>query len=171
MKCPYCGQSDTGVVDSRLTARDAAVRRRRECPSCRMRFTTYERFESPVITVVKRDGSRQAFDREKIRHGILMACEKRPVTDVQVEAIVRHVEDTIRRNSLAEVESKLIGSVVLEELREVDEVAYLRFASVCRGFQHVDEFIHELVRLRSGAREAGLPLKDAVLQAAGGGRP
>lgn len=140
MKCPHCGSEEDKVVDSRAVRDGRAVRRRRECLSCEERFTTYEAVETQPVLVVKRSGERMAYHREKVILGVTKACEKRPVSLEQIEIIVDRVERDLARSGRREVPSESIGRYVLEQLREVDEVAYVRFASVYRSFQNIDEF-------------------------------
>ncbi len=147
MKCPFCSSGDTKVVDKRETEEAFATRRRRECLNCEKRFTTYERVESPVILVVKKDGSREQFDREKIRKGILFACQKRPVTMNQVDYIVQQIENSLRDLEGTEITSRRIGELVMKYLKRVDKVAYIRFASVYKEFADLDEFKKELTKL------------------------
>ncbi len=144
MLCPFCGHLESKVVNSRQNPRGDAIRRRRECLECAHRFTTFEMIEKTPIVVVKRDGKRAGFDREKIIKGILHACEKRPVTLDQVERIVQTVEKDLYNNMEKEVSSLKIGELILKELRGLDEVAYVRFASVYRQFRDVSEFNQEL---------------------------
>ena len=136
MKCPFCGYEDSKVVDSRPTDEGTSIRRRRECLKCLKRFTTYETVERMPLMLVKRDGTRQAYDRQKLLNGLMKACEKRPVSLMQLEQIVDNVE--------SEVSSKVIGELVMEQLRKVDEVAYVRFASVYRQFKDINTFMEEL---------------------------
>ncbi len=144
MRCPYCSHARDRVVDSRSANENRSVRRRRECLKCRRRFTTYESLEEVPIMVVKRDGRREAFDRNKIATGILKACEKRTVSMKQVEAVVDRIEKEIHKNADREVDASLIGEMVMRELHKVDEVAYIRFASVYRQFKDIGEFMTEL---------------------------
>ncbi len=141
MRCKFCGYLDTKVIDSRENEEGNSVRRRRECPNCNRRFTTFEEYESIPILVVKTDGSRQPFDREKIRHGIIKACEKRPVTFSQIDEMVANIEKEISNALEQEIDSKKIGELVMEQIKSVDEVAYIRFASVYRQFKDVSNFI------------------------------
>ncbi len=141
MKCKFCGCVDTKVIDSRENEDSTSVRRRRECSNCGRRFTTFEEYETIPVLVIKSDGSRQPFDREKIRRGIIKACEKRPVTYAQIEEMVSNVEKNINNLLLQEVKSKKIGELVMEQIKNVDEVAYIRFASVYRQFKDVSNFI------------------------------
>ncbi|MCD6551664.1 transcriptional regulator NrdR, partial [Thermotoga sp.] len=145
MRCPFCGSMDTKVLDSRPTLDGAAIRRRRECTSCGRRFTTYERYEEAPVLVIKKDGRREKFDRNKIKNGMIKACEKRPVTYDQIEEAVNRICLKLREEGLFEVETKKIGELVMEELKKLDQVAYVRFASVYRDFREVDQFL-EIVR-------------------------
>jgi transcriptional repressor NrdR len=147
LRCPFCGHVDSRVLDSRPVADGASIRRRRECPRCGRRFTTYEKVEEAPLLVVKKDGRREAFDRQKILRGVLTACEKRPVPVSAVEALVNRVETKIRDRNDGEVPSHVIGEAVMEELRGLDEVAYIRFASVYRQFADLDRFREEIERL------------------------
>ena len=147
MKCPFCNYNDSKVLDSRSTEEGVAIRRRRECLECQKRFTTYERVEEIPLMVVKKDGSRQVFDRSKILNGIVRACEKRPVSLSQMEKTVAEVEMVLNNGSSNEVTSDVIGSLVMEKLKDLDEVAYVRFASVYRQFKDVNTFMDELKTL------------------------
>ena len=147
MKCPYCGYQESKVVDSRHAEDSTSIRRRRECLSCQKRFTTYETVESLPIIVVKRDGTRQAFDRNKVLNGMLRACEKRPVPFDTLESIANEIEQTLQTALDREVPSAHIGELVMERLRNVDEVAYVRFASVYRQFKDISTFMDELNKL------------------------
>jgi transcriptional repressor NrdR len=144
---------DTRVLDSRPTLDGAAIRRRRECISCGRRFTTYERYEEAPVLVIKKDGRREKFDRNKIKNGMIKACEKRPVTYDQIEEAVNRICLKLREEGLFEVETKKIGELVMEELKKLDQVAYVRFASVYRDFREVDQFLEivkELKREKEG---------------------
>lgn len=143
MMCPYCNEGETKVIDSRLSQK-YAVRRRRECLSCERRFTTYEKLEESPLKVIKKDGSRVPFNREKIRHGLEKACYKRPVSEEQIQAIIGAVEGDIYENFEREVPSRDVGEKVFDALREVDQVAFVRFASVYREFKDVNDFVDEL---------------------------
>lgn len=147
MKCLYCNATESRVVDSRPTDEGLAIRRRRECVNCGRRFTTYEKIETVQIMVVKKDGSREAFDADKIRRGLIKACEKRPVAMHDVDALVRDVEQQIMNSLEQEVSSSRIGEMVMERLRNLDEVAYVRFASVYRSFCDINTFMEELKSL------------------------
>lgn len=144
MKCPSCGYSETKVVDSRLSNEGASIRRRRECLKCEKRFTTYEYVERVPLMIVKRDGRRQPFDREKIISGLVKACEKRPVSIDKIEEITLAVERVVQRKYEREVNSKDVGEIIMEKLAVLDEVAYVRFASVYRQFRDVNQFMNEL---------------------------
>ena len=147
MKCPYCGYQESKVVDSRHSEDGQSIRRRRECLSCQKRFTTYETVECLPIVVIKRDGARQAFDRNKILNGMLRACEKRPVSFDELERISEEIEQNLQNSLEREVSTEAIGEQVMDKLRSVDEVAYVRFASVYRQFKDIDTFMHELNKL------------------------
>lgn len=144
MLCPFCSHTESKVVNSRQAPRGENIRRRRECLQCGHRFTTFEMIEKTPIIVIKRDGKRESFDRQKIINGLLRACEKRPVTLDEIERVVQFVEKTLHNNMEKEVSSLKIGEMVLKRLREIDEVAYVRFASVYRQFRDISEFDHEL---------------------------
>ena len=144
MKCPYCGDQESKVVDSRHSADGLSIRRRRECLSCQKRFTTYETVESLPIIVVKMDGSRQSFDRNKVLNGMVRACEKRPVPLASLEQAVSEIEQILQNSLEREVRSETIGELVMERLRRLDEVSYVRFASVYRQFKDVHSFMDEL---------------------------
>ncbi len=144
MKCPFCGYKEDKVVDSRATAEESAVRRRRECLKCGKRFTTYEYVEEVSLLVIKKDGRREPFDRKKILAGIIRACEKRPVSVEKMEGVVVQVERAVQRKSDREVPSNRIGELVMEKLKAIDDVAYVRFASVYRQFKDVGQFMLEL---------------------------
>jgi transcriptional repressor NrdR len=139
VKCPFCGAADNKVVDSRESETGEAIRRRRECLNCAKRFTTYERIEAPVLYVVKKDGRREEFDRHKLLGGLAVASEKRELPRARLESIVDGIENELRSHSLSEVPSRQIGEMVMERLRELDEIAYIRFASVYRSFKDVQE--------------------------------
>ncbi len=149
MKCPFCGFEESKVIDSRPTDEGEKIRRRRECISCSKRFTTYEIIESVPIIVVKKDKSRQAFDRVKLFNGMLRACEKRPVSIEQIDRMVSEIEAELQNSLDREVTSVHIGELVMEKLKSVDEVAYVRFASVYRQFKDINTFMEELTKLLS----------------------
>ena len=147
MKCPFCESPDTKVIDSRPTEEGHAIRRRRGCDKCGKRFTTYEKVEETILMVAKKDSRREVFDRSMVLNGIVKACEKRPVTMTQMEAMVDEIEKTLNNLMEKEVDSNYIGELVMEELKKVDEVAYVRFASVYRQFTDVNTFIKEIEKL------------------------
>ena len=147
MNCPFCGHPDNRVVDSRDVRDGSEVRRRRECAECERRFTTYERMDELPPSVVKRDGRRENFDREKLLTGLLRACEKRPVPRRELVVIVDKVESTVAAREVREISTEEIGNMVIEELRGLDQVAYVRFASVYRRFEDVNQFMEELKTL------------------------
>ncbi|WP_462268911.1 transcriptional regulator NrdR [Desulfobacter sp.] len=147
MKCPYCGNSNTRVVDSRPGKIEFEVRRRRECQACGWRFTTYERVEQVPVMIVKKDNRREAFDREKVMRGIQKACEKRAISVNQIEQIVDEIEQDLRESRDREVLSKVVGEKIINALKNLDDVAYVRFASVYREFKDVTDFIQELESL------------------------
>lgn len=152
VRCPFCSHPDTRVLDSRATDEGQAIRRRRECLQCGERFTTYERVEVTPIVVVKRDGRREPFDRQKVLRGLLLACTKRPVSLAALETLVTDVERELERRGEREVSSQDIGELVMEKLRTLDDVAYVRFASVYRQFGDVQRFREELDRILGGNR-------------------
>lgn len=149
MKCPYCDYFGTKVLDSRPANENKSIRRRRECESCQRRFTTFEMVEEAPLMVIKKDGSREEFSRDKMLRGLVRACEKRPVSVERLEMIVSNVEQSIRQTAHTEVESRAIGELVMEQLYPVDEVAYVRFASVYRQFKDINMFMKELSVLLS----------------------
>ncbi len=147
MRCPFCENPDSRVIDSRPTEDGHAIRRRRECTRCESRFTTYEKVEEVLLMVIKRDGSREPFDRKKVMNGIVKACEKRPVPMDTIENMVDNIERGLNNLMKKEVESSFIGELIMEQLKEVDQVAYVRFASVYRQFTDVNTFIAEIEKL------------------------
>ncbi|MCC8157164.1 MAG: transcriptional regulator NrdR [Oscillospiraceae bacterium] len=147
MKCPFCGYTDSKVIDSRPAEDNTTIRRRRECLDCQKRFTTHEIIERMPLAVIKRDGSRQSFDRTKIINGLLRACEKRPVTMAQIERVADEVEQELRGRLETEVQSERIGEMVMERLKALDEIAYVRFASVYRSFKDIETFMDELAKM------------------------
>ncbi len=147
MKCPYCGDQESKVVDSRHSDDGLSIRRRRECLSCQKRFTTYETVESLPIIVVKKDGSRQSFDKIKLINGMVRACEKRPVPLQTLEQIAEDIEQELQSNLEREISTVEIGEMVMDRLKAVDEVAYVRFASVYRSFKDINTFMEELSKL------------------------
>ena len=147
MKCPYCSYSESKVIDSRPADEGTSIRRRRECLSCGKRFTTYETVESLPMVVIKKDGSRQSFDKQKILGGMIRACEKRPVPLAELEKIADEIEQDLQNSMDREISPASIGERVMEKLRSVDQVAYVRFASVYRQFKDIDTFMAELNKL------------------------
>tara|TARA_B100000315_G_scaffold156314_1_gene144864 strand:+ start:589 stop:1041 length:453 start_codon:yes stop_codon:yes gene_type:complete len=148
MKCPYCSHDETKVMDKRETEELVATRRRRECLKCNKRFTTYERIEEADIIVVKKDGSRQRFDRQKLINGMLKACEKRPINMDKIESLVDSAESDLRKRDTVEVDSKIIGKLMMKKLKSLDKVAYVRFASVYLEFEDLERFEEELDKLQ-----------------------
>ena len=147
MKCPFCGHPESKVIDSRPAEEGASIRRRRECAACKRRFTTYETVESLPLMVIKKDGSRQRFERRKLINGMIRACEKRPVPLTTLEQCADEIEQSLRNSLDQEVSTNRIGEQVMERLRQVDEVAYVRFASVYRQFKDINTFMEELSKL------------------------
>ncbi|UZE95624.1 transcriptional regulator NrdR [Alkalimarinus alittae] len=154
MHCPFCSAEDTKVIDSRLVAGGGQVRRRRECLSCRERFTTYESAELVMPRVVKHDGTRQPFDEDKLRAGFIKALEKRPVSTEEIEQAINRIKHHLRATGERELKSMVVGEEVMTELRKLDEVAYVRFASVYRSFQDLNEFKEEIDRLSNQDQNA-----------------
>lgn len=149
MKCPFCGFLESKVIDSRPAEEGSTIRRRRECLACQKRFTTYEIIEHLPVVVVKRDGSRQSFDRVKLINGMVRACEKRPVSLAQLEKIADEIEQELQSALEREISTVDIGEMVMKRMKEVDEVAYVRFASVYRSFKDINTFMEELTKLLS----------------------
>ncbi len=149
MNCPFCQVDNDRVIDSRASEDGCAIRRRRQCQACRRRFTTYERVERATIKVVKKDGARVPFDRNKIKQGLEKACWKRPIPVAKLEAIVSEIENHVETNFDSEVESRHLGELVMQHLRKLDQVAYVRFASVYRQFQDAHDFVDELTPMLS----------------------
>lgn len=149
MKCPFCGYLESKVIDSRPAEEGATIRRRRECLSCQKRFTTYEIIERMPLIVIKRDGSRQSFDKAKLINGMVRACEKRPVALAQLEKIADDIEQELQGSLEREVSTAVIGEMVMSRLKDVDEVAYVRFASVYRSFKDINTFMDELTKILS----------------------
>lgn len=147
MKCPYCEYTESKVIDSRPTDEDEAIRRRRECLNCGKRFTTYEKVESIPLMVIKKDGSRQMFDVQKLLNGIMRACEKRPVSMSEMERMAEEIETAAQNLMEHEIKSDQLGEMVMDKLRDVDEVAYVRFASVYREFRDLNTFVEEVNKL------------------------
>jgi len=144
VKCPYCNGEESKVVDSRATEDDGAIRRRRECLNCNKRYTTYEKIEDIQIFVIKRNLTRELFNRDKIISGVIRACEKRPVSRLEIENLVNSIEKRLNNTMTSEIRSEEIGELILEKLRYMDEVAYIRFASVYRKFDDINSFIEEI---------------------------
>lgn len=144
MKCPFCRADNDRVIDSRTNQDGFVIRRRRECLTCKRRYTTYERVEEMAMKVVKKDDVREPFDREKIRQGLAKACWKRPISDEQIESVVLEVENEVYAQYEGEVDSRILGELVMQRLGKLDQVAYVRFASVYRDFKDVDDFVDEL---------------------------
>ncbi|MBN7772807.1 transcriptional regulator NrdR [Clostridium aminobutyricum] len=153
MRCPFCENPDTKVIDSRPTEEGHAIRRRRECDQCNKRFTTYEKVEEMLLMVVKKDGRREAFDRNKILNGIIKACEKRPVPMIEIEKVVNEIERGLNNMMEKEVQSEFIGELIMEQLKKLDEVAYVRFASVYRQFTDVNTFVAEIEKLLDNGKK------------------
>ncbi|MBE6063213.1 MAG: transcriptional repressor NrdR [Clostridium butyricum] len=149
MKCPFCGFEESKVVDSRSTEDNSTIRRRRECLKCNKRYTTYEKIEDFPILVIKKDMTRENFNKEKIINGLIIACQKRPVSRKQIEDIAYEIEKKISNSMLTEIPSKDIGEMVMEKLKEVDEISYVRFASVYRQFKDINTFLEEIKNLMS----------------------
>ncbi|MCK8058019.1 MULTISPECIES: transcriptional regulator NrdR [unclassified Fusibacter] len=152
MKCPFCSDDDSKVIDSRPTDDGHAIRRRRECGACKNRFTTYEKVEEVPLVVVKKDGNREAFNRSKIMNGIIRACEKRPITLDEMEQICESIEKHLNNSMVKEIETQVIGEHIMEALKGLDEVAYVRFASVYRQFKDINTFVDELTKLMKEKR-------------------
>ncbi len=155
MKCPYCGEIENKVIDSRMSKDGDAIRRRRECLACTRRFTTYEHIEEIPITIIKKDGRREVFSREKVRQGMKRACEKRPVSINVIEAFIEDLERDLRETGEKEIPSNKIGEKIMAGLHELDDVAYVRFASVYREFKDVNDFVDELKSLLTVNNGAG----------------
>ena len=147
MKCPFCGKPDTKVIDSRPVDENSSIRRRRQCEGCGKRFTTYEKLETMPLMVIKKDNTREAYDRSKIEAGILHSCHKRPVSPQQIGVMIDEIENQIFTQEEREIPTSVIGELVMAKLEEVDEVAYVRFASVYREFKDVNTFMEELGKL------------------------
>ncbi|MBS5937669.1 transcriptional repressor NrdR [Clostridium sartagoforme] len=147
MRCPFCSFEESKVVDSRSTDDNTTIRRRRECLSCSKRYTTYEKVEDIPILVVKRDSTRENFNREKIINGLIRACQKRPISRMQIEAMAEDIEKTISNKMITEVNSKHIGEMVMDRLKDIDEISYVRFASVYREFKDINTFLEEIKNL------------------------
>ena len=152
MKCPFCGDPDNRVIDSRLSKDGHVIRRRRECSKCKRRFTTYEHIEEIPVMLIKKDGRREVFNREKVRSGMLRACEKRKISVNVIEAFIDEIERDLRETGEKEIESSIIGNKIMDKLQELDAVAYVRFASVYREFKDVNDFVDELKTLLNGKK-------------------
>jgi len=163
VRCPFCQGTEDRVVDSRTSREGRAVRRRRECLNCSRRFTTYEYVEERPLLVLKREGSSEPYDRQKVLQSIRLPCAKRPITGAEIEEMVDRIEDHLARSGMEEIESRLIGQLIMEELRARDYVAYVRFASVYRNFQDLDEFYEELRDLSAKRARAALNENQAEL--------
>ncbi len=153
MKCPFCDELEDKVVDSRMAKEGEVIRRRRECLGCKRRYTTYERVEEILPVVVKKDGRRESFDRTKILSGLKKACEKRPISTATIEGVTDRIEKRIQEMGESEIESRIVGEEVMKELHQLDQVAYVRFASVYREFKDIDQFMDELKSLAQQRRE------------------
>jgi transcriptional repressor NrdR len=153
VKCPFCDDVEDKVVDSRMAKEGQVIRRRRECLACKRRYTTYERVEESLPMVVKKDGRREPFDRQKILSGLKKACEKRPVSTATIEAVTDRIEKHIQEMGETEIQSRTVGEEVMKELHQLDQVAYVRFASVYREFKDIDQFMDELKALARERRE------------------
>ena len=153
MKCPYCNEADTKVIDSRPADDNSSIRRRRQCERCGKRFTTYEKLETMPLMVIKKDESREVYDRSKIEAGILHSCHKRPVSTQQINQMIDEIENEIFTMEDREVETSAIGELVMQKLKQLDEVAYVRFASVYREFKDVNTFMEELGKLLENKRQ------------------
>jgi transcriptional repressor NrdR len=147
MKCPYCGQLDTRVIDSRPTEDGATIRRRRSCDTCNKRFTTYEKVETIPMIIIKKDNNREQYERTKLEQGVLRACYKRPVSAEDISRTVDNIENRIMSSDMKEIDSASVGEIVMEELHQLDEVAYVRFASVYREFKDVNTFMEEIKKI------------------------
>jgi transcriptional repressor NrdR len=153
VKCPFCDELEDKVVDSRMAKEGEVIRRRRECLGCKRRYTTYERVEEILPVVVKKDGRRESFDRTKILSGLKKACEKRPISTATIETVTDRIEKRIQEMGESEIESRIVGEEVMKELHQLDQVAYVRFASVYREFKDIDQFMDELKSLAQQRRE------------------
>lgn len=147
MKCPFCSAEDTRVIDSRPTDDNASIRRRRQCPVCNKRFTTYEKIETLPLIVIKKDNNREPYDRSKIEAGIVRSCHKRPISTAQITAVVDDIENTLFSREDREIPTMVIGELVMDHLKDLDPVAYVRFASVYREFKDIDTFMDEIKKI------------------------
>lgn len=152
MKCPYCGAEDTKVIDSRPADENSSIRRRRQCIQCERRFTTYEKLETMPLMVIKKDESRESYDRSKIESGIVRSCHKRPVSTEQISRVIDEIENELFSLETKEIPTSLIGEMVMKKLKDMDEVAYVRFASVYREFKDVNTFVEEIGKLLSSGK-------------------
>jgi transcriptional repressor NrdR len=164
MRCPYCSSLENKVVDSRMGKEGESIRRRRECLKCEGRFTTYERVEEVLPSVIKKDGRREPFDRLKILNGLKKACEKRPISMEMLERTVEEIEKTLQEKGLKEIPSTMVGEEVMERLHKLDEVAYVRFASVYRSFRDINEFMSELKDILSNKDKDMKDIKDVITE-------
>ena len=155
MRCMFCGCEDSKVIDSRHTEDGKSIRRRRECTGCGRRFTTFETIETVPFLVIKRDGTRQSYDKSKVKNGIIRACEKRPVSMAQIDVIVNNIEKSLYNSLEQEISSQKIGDVVMNELKELDEVAYIRFAAVYRQFKDSATFFEEMSKIFNTGNQSG----------------
>lgn len=162
MKCPFCGSDDTRVIDSRPADDNTSIRRRRQCEACFKRFTTYEKLETMPLMVIKKDNSRESYDRSKIESGIVRSCHKRPVSTDQISAMIDDIENEIFALGEKEIPTSVIGEKVMKKLKDVDEVAYVRFASVYREFKDVNTFIDEIGKLLKTDKATGRKTSDAA---------
>ncbi|MGH7236872.1 MAG: transcriptional regulator NrdR [Nitrospiraceae bacterium] len=153
MKCPFCDETEDKVVDSRMAKEGEVIRRRRECLACKRRYTTYERVEESLPVVVKKDGRRESFDRAKILAGLKKACEKRPISVATIEAVADRIEKRVQEMGETEIQSRTVGEEVMRELHQLDQIAYVRFASVYREFKDIDQFMDELKALARERQE------------------
>jgi transcriptional repressor NrdR len=153
VKCPFCSHLEDKVIDSRVSAEGKSIRRRRECLQCSRRFTTFEHVEEIPINIVKKDKSREPFLRKKIKDGLVRACEKRPISMDQIDALINDIEENLARHQQKEIESTVVGELVMDRLQKIDEVAYVRFASVYRQFKDVSQFMTELNNLLGGQKQ------------------
>ncbi len=153
MKCPFCNELEDKVVDSRMAKEGEVIRRRRECLVCKRRYTTYERVEEVLPVVVKKDGRRESFDRSKVLAGLKKACEKRPISTATIETVTDRIEKRIQEMGETEIESRIVGEELMKELHQLDQVAYVRFASVYREFKDIDQFMDELRTLAQQRRD------------------
>lgn len=165
MLCPFCNSENSRVLESRTTEESTSIRRRRECenPACNKRFTTYERIEVMPVLVVKRSGEREPYSREKLRSGIVRACEKTVITALEIDKVIEDIENELAKQGKREVNSSVLGKLVLNELKDLDQVAYVRFASVYRQFRSIDDFIRELQELQTDTSSIKIQNSDFVL--------